>query len=159
MLKLKLREATADDIHWLFKLRNDPIAYKNFLNPRPIEWEKHVDWFKKALIGNKCFIYVVYNEKKENISMIKFIVRGQKAEVGINLDKNFRGLGYGVEIIRIGTRHFLKNFSKVTKIIALIRKNNLGSIKVFSKAGYVLTQKKDGILSYEYQEPGEKNII
>jgi ribosomal protein S18 acetylase RimI-like enzyme len=61
--------------------------------------------------------------------------REDETIISVTLDPNYRGLGLGSKIISLGCNEFWKDNENA--ILAYIKKENVGSIKSFEKAGFI----------------------
>jgi len=145
-----LRPATKRDVVTLFELRNDPDAYKNFLNPNPVSWDEHLGWFANVLRNENNIVYMIYNKKKQEVGMLRFDINKGVAKISINIGKKFRGKHYGTEALRVASRIFLRKYKTVNKILAQIKKDNILSIVAFVQVGYKLVGQEKDLLKFVY---------
>ena len=68
-------------------------------------------------------------------------------QVSINIDSRFRGNGFSYFLLENCLKK-LKNYKKL-KFIATVRKENLASIKCFTKCGFLLETEDNGFLYYK----------
>ncbi len=149
--KILLRKAKKNDVKWLFNLRNDREAYRHFFNSKPVEWKDHLTWFEKIIADEKVQLYIAHDKSHPRIGMMRFTIKNNVADVSVNVDKRFRDLGYGKEIIQRATDVFMENNrGVVTKIVAKIKKSNTKSVDAFTAAGYKLANKRGNVLVYEH---------
>ncbi|TDP53101.1 RimJ/RimL family protein N-acetyltransferase [Bacteriovorax stolpii] len=128
-------KATAADARFLFELRNLDSNRIQFRNPDKVEWESHEPWVARFLKNerNRMYVFSVNNEK---IGMFRV---DESGDVSVSLLDEFKGKGYGSEMIKIGSSFYLKDFPEA-KLFAEIKKENAASSKAFMKAGYKLTE-------------------
>jgi len=71
------------------------------------------------------------------VGVVRFDIEqeNQVAEININIAPRKRGKGIGSSSIKIGCQYVFHQL-KLTKIIAKIKKENISSIKAFSKVGF-----------------------
>ena len=69
------------------------------------------------------------------MGQIRFDTLDGETIVSASLGSEYRGCGLGEELIRKGCQAFIGE-TRVKKIRALIKENNLGSIRAFEKAGF-----------------------
>lgn len=131
-MEIEIRNATLFDIEYLFKLANDPIARSNSFNPKPIIWDEHVKWFSNRLEYPDSFTFIFLTSDTP-IGIVKFDIK-EKTVIGVTVDPNFRGLGIGSQIIKLGCNEFWK--TKDDDIWAYVKNTNIGSIKSFEKASF-----------------------
>lgn len=126
-----MREEDLED-HW--KWKSDPLTQK-FSRTQP-NYEDHKLWFEETLNNpiRKVLIGILGQKK---IGRVMFDRLNQDvSEIGVVIGKEFRGKGYGVQIIKEGTDEYLHTVG-VKKILAEVQVNNPASIRIFQKAGYV----------------------
>ncbi|UCG02608.1 MAG: GNAT family N-acetyltransferase [Candidatus Heimdallarchaeota archaeon] len=143
--QLKLREVKKDDVTFLFELRNDPSVRESSFHVEPIGLTDHKKWFQEKLKAKNSLILIAeYGEQR--VGQIRFDIgeMANRAEVSIGVLPKFRQKGFGVKILKIGCKLASKNL-QISSINAFIKKENLISIRTFSKAGF----EKKGYLEYK----------
>jgi UDP-2,4-diacetamido-2,4,6-trideoxy-beta-L-altropyranose hydrolase len=144
--KLRFRYARVEDVDLYFKWANDPLVRENSFNQEPIVYSNHVKWFNSRLVSPDSklfFFYDLYNVPAGQVRIEK--INGEHI-IGISIDQAFRGKGMGVEMLNRSTHEYFKKENGI-EICALIKKNNLTSYKIFTKAGFtgdLLTDEKLG---------------
>jgi len=135
MDKLHLRRASDEDARILFHWVNETEVRRRSLNSRPVVWEEHCRWLEGKLQDENCDLFIGLDGKGEAVGMVRFDCQGDTAVISISVDSKCRSLGYGRELIRIGSRLIL-NERRVNSIIAQIKPDNIASVKSFEKAGF-----------------------
>lgn len=131
MIIQKIKKKNSLDV-WLW--RNDPISIFYSKNKKKITLEAHNKWFHKSLKDKKIKSYIGYlveNNKKKKIGVVRFDIKNKYALVSINLNPIMRGKGLSYDLLAAGVKKILK-FKKI-KLIAQIKNNNFPSIKCFLK--------------------------
>ena len=161
---LKYNLATTNDLIDIFNLSNDPIVRSNSFNSAPISLENHKNWFYKKINDPHCTFYVIRDTQNQLVGQIRL----DKIEntineflIGISIAKAYRGQKLGDKLLKTGSVKFLQQ-NKNSKIIAYIKQENIPSLKIFLKAGYMITEdpSKDNVDAYklEYKEtPNNEN--
>ena len=139
--KWHFRRAQEKDCLDIFNLSNDKIVRNNSLNTERINWEDHVKWFNEKIIDPNYVFYVLVSEKDEFIGQVRFEIELQDAVISLSIIKKFRFLGAGSWLLKKIIPVFLKEKPLVKKIKAVIKPDNLASIKVFEKVGFVFVNK------------------
>ena len=131
--RLKIHLATIEEMQELIdKTKNKElqIAYKEMLNGvvnNPKEKEFYGMWFilslKNEHIGEMCF---------------KGINNGE-TEIGYGIQKKFQHKGYGTESVNALISWAL-NQDKINKIFAEVEENNIYSVKLLKKVGFIKTR-------------------
>lgn len=149
--EMNLRPAEEKDCRLLWKWRNEKNTRRTSFNSKYIPYEEHKKWFEKKIKSKNSKIFIVQDNHNRKIGMIRFDINsGDKAEINIIIDRNKRGRGYGTKALRLSSEYAFKNLS-VRKIIAHIKKENISSLKSFSKAGFINKgfKKIKSFISYE----------
>ena len=139
--EINLRKANWEDCEKLWHWANEPDARSESFSPHPIPWDEHIAWFKSKLSSRTSLIYIGSDLENVPIGTIRFDLfdlEDKEAIVSVNIDRRFRGQGYGTSLICLSIKHVAKAF-ELKKIIALIKSNNYASIKAFEKAGFLIT--------------------
>jgi len=131
-MNIKIRDANISDANLIYEWTNDPLTRKNSFNSKQIEWEDHIKWLEMKIKDEKYFIYIFEAENKP-IGMVRF-ESNEYAVIGVTIAPDFRGKGFGSEIIKLGCERF--SLTNKQKILAYIKTANSSSIKVFQKAGF-----------------------
>lgn len=141
-MELYLRKATKDDMDILFQWANDEIVRKNSFNSEMIPYEVHQKWFLNVLEDSHMVQYILEGADENNniiqIGQIRFNynIHEQSAVVDYSIDAKYRGLGYGKQIIRLGTNSIKAEFLELQKIVAKVKPTNIASYKAFTDNGY-----------------------
>ncbi|MCG2689682.1 GNAT family N-acetyltransferase [Candidatus Parcubacteria bacterium] len=140
--KITLRKANQEDAGFLFALRNNPDVYRWFSNPDPVQWEDHLSWLSYVLSGKiKKHLYILESEGERAGQFRLDEVSDTKAIISISLSKEFRGKGLGALGLKEGIK--LAKQLGFQELVAEIHQDNLASIKLFQKLGFVFESQKD----------------
>ena len=132
----KLRKVREDDCRLLWKWASDSGVRGGSFSSDPIGWEEHVHWFARKLNDPNCYILLGVNEQGTPVGEVRFDRRNEtEAEIGVSVDRNKRGFGYGSLLIHMAVERVFKSTS-IRIIHAFIKTNNEKSIKVFERAGF-----------------------
>lgn len=136
---MKISDATQEYVNWL----NDPEV-NQYLESRFVKSTiKSVrDYIQKVIHNsdNIIFLVIVLKNTNKHIGNIKLVIdqRHKFGDIGIIIgDKNSWGKGYASEAIHLLTK-FSFNTLKLHKLIAGAYNNNIGSINVFIKNGFII---------------------
>ena len=133
---ITLRPVTAKDCRLIWKWANNPETRDASFNSATITYKDHLKWFESKISDNNCYFFVAENRNKEAVGKVRYDIMGAKATISINLDRKFRGRGYGSLLIRLSSKEIF-NLSEVTVINAYIKKKNIVSFKTFKNAGFI----------------------
>jgi RimJ/RimL family protein N-acetyltransferase len=75
------------------------------------------------------------------------LVNHEEAEIDVSVERTRRGQGKGALIVGLGTKILLQEKS-LRGFHAFVRPENLGSLKIFEKAGFVKID-KENLKGYE----------
>lgn len=141
--RLVLREVTNNDVHALFEMRANPIVMQHI--DRPLaktldDAQKLIDIIKDLLTKNNGITWVITFKGENKMIGTYGFWRLQKehyrAEIGYLLHQDYWGKGIMQEAMEIGINYAF-NTLKVHTIEANINPNNLASIKLAERNGFV----------------------
>jgi len=132
---LRLRQVCEDDCRLLWDWANDPQVREISFSSGPVSWEEHVRWFKSKINDPNCTVYIVTGEEGIPIGQVRYDTSGDEAVISLNLDRGFRGKGYGSKAIRLACQELFER-SRVSLIHAYVKQGNDTSVRVFVKAGF-----------------------
>ncbi len=143
---IHLREATLDDCRFLHELRNDPVVRAASFSTAVIDFEIHQEWFHHKLKASDSIILIA-EIGSQKIGQLRLDMDSQfkSAELSIALAPEFRGQGFGTDILKSGVQLAFHRYP-ITQINAFIRRGNEASQKIFSSAGFIfsgVTRHKD----------------
>jgi len=139
-LPLSLRKATPDDASDLLAWRNDPVTRAMSRNSDLVDAADHARWFQRALQDVACTLLIGEDDGRK-IGMVR-LARGEETEVSINLNPAVRGRGLSRELL---IRALAQERGA---LLAVIKPENLASIRLFEGAGFVLQDTHDGLSRY-----------
>lgn len=128
--KLRYREATIDDAKLLYEWVNQKEVRQNSLSTSLIAWENHLKWFKNKLKDEYSHIFIFFWEKKP-IGQVRLDLEKDSWAINYSVDKEYRGKGLGTKILQE-----ILNFENFENFAALVKKDNIGSRKVFEKLNF-----------------------
>jgi RimJ/RimL family protein N-acetyltransferase len=139
-LALTVRRATADDAADLLAWRNDPLTRAMSRSAEPVEARGHARWFQGVLADPTCTL-LIGELGGRKIGMVR-LARGDETEVSINLNPAERGQGLARELLTLALAE------ERGALLAVIKPENLASIRLFEGAGFVLEQSREGLARY-----------
>jgi RimJ/RimL family protein N-acetyltransferase len=136
MKKIKFRKAELSDINIFFKWINEAEVRANSFDSNIVTWEEHVKWFNEKIYDPNYSFYLFQNNNDDYIGQIRINkINDIDSIVGVSVCNDFRGLGYGAQIIEEASNDYFKSF-KNSIINAYIKSDNISSKKIFEKAGF-----------------------
>jgi RimJ/RimL family protein N-acetyltransferase len=129
-----LRVATADDLPFLLRLRNDPETRKWSRTTEEINEEAHAKWFAETtdriFVAEIEWISMVEVVRPEPVGTVRFVRHPHELEMGIVIAPEHRGKGYAAEMIKLGLKEAW------APVVAYVREDNDRSLKAFERAGF-----------------------
>lgn len=147
-LELEIRRATRQDMLMYLDWANEAATRAQSFNSSVILLENHQKWFYRKIEDDKCVMYVVLLENQP-IGQIRFDC-SEVATISYSLDKNYRGQGLGIGLLRKGVAQYRVEFGSERKIIGFVKKSNLPSVKAFQAIGFEEEEAKEYEDSYKY---------
>lgn len=139
---MNLRLSTINDAQLLLDWRNDELTRLNSFNNEVISLENHLNWFQKSLLSPNREIYIA-EIKGFPIGTIRVDINDDNSkELSWTVAPSQRGKGYGNLILNT----FISTHPSV--YIAQIKEENLPSIKMVKKNGFVLLSKENSNLTF-----------
>lgn len=138
-MRVTLRPAAIDDRQVVWQINNDPGVRANSINPNTIPWESHVNWFSTLLTDGSRELLVA-EMAGETAGIVRFDLKSSAvAEVSIALAPASRGRGVGRQVLEQASYEYLARRPHVSAIRAVVKPDNVPSMKAFLAAGYHLT--------------------
>ncbi len=134
-LWLTLRPVQLEDALLIWSWANDPFVRVVSFSTTEIPWEAHIKWFENKLNDSYCVFYIASNSKNQPVGQARYDVNGDECIISVSLVTEFRGCGYGTQLIQQATQKFFME-SHVKIVIAHIKEQNTASIRAFMKAGF-----------------------
>jgi ribosomal-protein-alanine N-acetyltransferase len=153
--KLLIRELIPNDVKVIFELYSDKEAMK-FRGSKPFE---NIDEAEKMLkkvaenINNGIeYRYGIIEKETNNLIGTYLItpITNIECMVGCSIGKKYWRLGYGIEVMMLMSE-YLRNL-KYEKIVGLIKKENIPSIKLVEKMNFVLIEQTEKPEFYKYEK-------
>jgi RimJ/RimL family protein N-acetyltransferase len=139
-LTVTVRKAIADDAADLLVWRNDPLTRAMSRTTEPVAATDHARWFQGALQDPTCTLLIGEDDGRK-IGMVR-LARGGETEVSINLNPAVRGQGLARKLLALALAE------ERGAILAVIKPENLASIRLFEGAGFVRQETREGLTRY-----------
>jgi UDP-2,4-diacetamido-2,4,6-trideoxy-beta-L-altropyranose hydrolase len=136
---LNLRRVSEKDSRLIWKWANDPEVRAVSFFTETFPYEEHVKWFETKLDSQNCYFYIAENTHNAPVGQVRYDVKGNDATISVSLDRNYRGKGYGPELIQLSSKKIF-NETDVKVIHAYIKKVNTASLKAFNAAGFIVIE-------------------
>lgn len=126
-------------------VRNLPKYFQN-VNSMPSAQE----WLQQIIADGRLFVVRGISESKAIGFVFLSSENAGDTHIGYLLGESCWGKGYATEILK-GLIDFIKSEHQVTRLIAGVATDNLASIKLLQKLGFIHSSSEDnGTLFYEY---------
>ncbi len=133
--EILFRDIDKNDEKLLYDWANDPLVRQQSFNSQEIDYQTHQKWFARKLQDKNTLFWVAQKDEKP-IGLVRFDIQNDYAVIGVSIDKNQRGKGYGSTILTQASQSFVNVFR--LPIYAYIKQTNIASIRSFEKAGFIL---------------------
>jgi len=132
-----LREAKWEDMEQLFLWANDKEVRKNSFSMEPISYEEHQEWYEKKLEEESTQMYILCDGSLE-VGSLRLEYDAQGAEISYSIASEYRGHGYGKELISLAEQEVRRwaEMSGKAVIKAQVKPGNQASKRIFTEAGY-----------------------
>lgn len=133
---LRLRPARESDCRLLWEWANDSAVRTAAFSSAPIPWEEHEAWFARKMKDPDCHILIAEDGYGRAIGQFRADWRSrQDADIDLSLSPEFRGAGYGRELIGLGAVQALGD-RRSARLHAFVKPENLASRRSFELAGF-----------------------
>ena len=133
--ELTLRLVRESDCRLLFEWAIDPMARAASFHSAAISWEDHARWFAERLQDPHSVIYIGQNVAGEPVGVVRFQIKNDSAVLSVNVAAEFRGEGWGRELIAFSTHALVRAFS-IRRIDAFVKPDNQASVSLFEASGF-----------------------
>lgn len=149
-MNLEIVEKNIYNAKIIWTWRNDPTTRKNSLRTNFILWEDFYFDFNNKYFENKVppFFITYNNEIVGFIGCVDF--KNDSTTIGINIDPNKRGNGYGSKSINLLVNKLIEDY-EIKFIRAVIKKSNLISQKIFLKNKFKFVEEQNNLYIYSRQ--------
>ena len=133
--RLKLRPATFDDCNDIYFWRNAPQTREFSNDNNIIPYEKHKEWYEKAINDPMKFLLIALENEKP-VGFLRYDFLLEVTMISIYLVPGYNGRGLGTDILKAGEEYLkIKNKTSLP-LVAEILNNNKASEKLFMKMGF-----------------------
>lgn len=150
---IKIKKANMNDMEYVYNLSNKKYVREYSINKGSIQWDNHIKWYNQTIENDNVALYIAYYGDEKS-AQVRFNVEGESAIVSISVDENIRGLKLANKILKMAIIQFGID-SGIKSFVAYISADNIASVKIFEKAGFVENvgcSEVEGFLEYCYWE-------
>jgi len=152
---ITLRPGNPDDFDHILAWRNAPAAVQYSKRGRQVTHEEEYPKYAAALKGTDpvCKVMIACIPPETPIGYVRFDLQpsGLEAEVNIALDPAQHGKGHGTEILKQGCAYAFDHYG-IKRLTAIIMRENIASVKVFTKAGFTYVTDDGTFATYELRK-------
>jgi len=147
--KFNLKKVNLDHQKILYKWYNLKTVLKNSLKSKKISYKEHSEWFLKQL-QSKNIIKIIYSNKNL-IGVIRLEKQNSFHLLSYMIAPKYRRKGYAFAAIKQIISDL--SYDKIKKIVAIVKKDNIPSIKIFLKLKFrqINKVKHKKFLKFEYK--------
>lgn len=135
--QITVRRARADDCQLLFSWASDPATRSASFQSSELLWDDHQKWFSQRLQDPQAVIYIGDASSGKALGQARFQLACGRATVSVVIAPEFRGAGWGRELIALSIRMMAREYF-VCHVDAFIKPGNQPSIRMFESAGFAL---------------------
>lgn len=150
---LSFRKATFSDAQLLFDWVNETQVRENSFDTQLISWENHLQWLNSRVKEGSNTVIFIFEENSKPIGQVRFDKKENAIFIDYSIDVNERGKGYGREILHLALSAISEYLPNQKIIFAEVKEENLPSLKVFQKLGFVthqiITYKQNKVIQFK----------
>lgn len=135
--RVTIRPATHSDSRLVWEWRNEESARRASFETGVIAFEQHDMWFERRLADADTRFFIGEDERGHAFGSVRFDCDHDEAAVSTAIAAERRGKGLGAALIMAACDALFSN-SRVSRITALVRKDNPASLKAFARARFAL---------------------
>ena len=146
---VSFRSVRQDDKELLLQWRNEPTTWRCCIQCRPVTAQEHENWFEGIWTRDDVKLFILlYNGTP--VGQIRYDLQKLESKVSLTVSPNYRGKGVGVEgLLRTSAEMF--KVTAITQVVALVRNDNISSLRCFEKVGF-LKSGKQMIQGHNYEK-------
>jgi len=139
---LILRLASIKDADCLFEWRNDPDTRKASHSTERIEVADHMQWLKASLYNPNRRLYVA-EKKHVPVGTVRADFDNGTWTLSWSVSPRYRGKGIASQMLALAVEEFNE------PLAAEVKAQNIASIKVAQRTGFILQQEQEGVLYFQ----------
>ena len=148
-----LRAATLADRLFFYRLHCQPAVRTVSFHPQAVSWTAHTTWYAEFVHNHDILKWTV-RDGKDRVGVVWVNRLNGSAEISVTINPKRHGKGLGTKAIELATHHAFTDWD--IPILAWIRADNEGSVRAFTKAGFLYWGSADhqGCPASLYRYPG-----
>jgi UDP-2,4-diacetamido-2,4,6-trideoxy-beta-L-altropyranose hydrolase len=132
---VSLRLALESDCKRVYEWRHHPSIRSKSRVSAPFSFESHEQWYAETL-RNPNRIMLIAECSGQPISVVRFDISGDSAEISVYVAPDRLGEGWGANVLTCATMWLQRYCSDVRVIVAEVLSDNRASQGAFRRAGY-----------------------
>ncbi|SBS27423.1 Acetyltransferase (GNAT) family protein [Marinomonas spartinae] len=142
MMGLTLRLASMKDADCLFEWRNDPETRKASHSTEWVEVADHMQWLKASLSNSNRRLYIA-EKKHVSVGTIRADFDNGTWTLSWSVSPRYRNKGIASQMLALAVKKFNE------PLAAEVKAQNIASIKVAQRAGFILQREQEGVLYFQ----------
>lgn len=135
---IDLRPASPEDSRLVWEWQQAPGIRQFSHNKEPPPWEGHCKWWAAKMADTTCWFFIILDDG-EPCGFLRYDDKGNQTWlVSILIRQDKQGQGIGTAALKLAS-----GIVRGGEYIAEIDPLNIGSIKIFERAGYKKVRGKD----------------
>ena len=150
--RLILRGITEEDSRDIVLWRANPEVYQYFKSPKALTIQDHLDWLHNiyAASDNRFDWMCLEQQTGRHVGVFGLVRKEGEAEVNYLLAPSAQHRGYGYEAVK-RLILFANRTWNTKRFIAEIHSQNLASLKLIEKLGFVEEARNGNFILYGYE--------
>lgn len=133
-----MRRARPGDAKSYFELANESDVRRNAFSSEPIQWNDHIQWFHGKLHSESSVLYAAFVGERAFVGQVRFdfSIKERAWLVDYSLIPDFRGKGWGRELLREAIRRMIRIVHSPLLLRARVKADNPASSAIFNRLGF-----------------------
>ncbi|MCB2340760.1 GNAT family N-acetyltransferase [Clostridium estertheticum] len=144
-----LKRVVDSDCKLLYEWANEKLVRANSFNSIKIDFEEHKIWFKNKLVSINSYMFIFYINK-EPVGQVRLEKVGKIGIINYSLDKNHRGKGLSLDMIKLLNDEVNINHIKIKALVGYVKMENEASQKIFERLHYNKLIENNNFKYYKY---------
>lgn len=153
-MEIVKRPATRSDSELILTWRNSPSARKVSQSVNELSEAQHATWFESRIDRLSSEPFWIMSKSGKDVGFVRLDfsdIKRDSFSVSIFVDPEFRAMGIGKQMLELALNSVPVNHG-ISQYRAVIKRDNLGSLKLFESSGFELFMRIDDQFD-EYRMP------
>ncbi len=126
---LSIKKVTRKECQALYRIRNHATVRKNLINNKPLDYQKHVNWFNNIFLIDKTHVHFLVKYKNKYIGLVLLRkITNKDAEIGI-MFKETKKIHWPIIYSTVFILNYGFNNLKLNKLYSYVFPENTQAIK------------------------------